>query len=62
MCCVVGNTALHLACEDDQSECALLLLNHGASLRVTNKEEHTPLDLCNPALRKKVSNLEPPAV
>ncbi|KAJ6638270.1 26S proteasome non-ATPase regulatory subunit 10 [Pseudolycoriella hygida] len=49
-----GNTPLHYACEDDESACALLLIEHGASPLVLNKEEKTPLDLCKPALRRVI--------
>lgn len=49
-----GNTPLHYACEDDESSCALLLIEHGASPLVLNKEEKTPVDLCKPALRRVI--------
>lgn len=49
-----GNTPLHYACEDDESSCALLLIEHGASPLVLNKEEKTPLDLCKPVLRRVI--------
>lgn len=45
-----GNTPLHLACEEDRQEEAILLVKGGAKLDVTNKERKTPLDLCNPHL------------
>lgn len=47
-----GNTALHLACEEDRQEEAKLLVQYGADLEIKNKEEKTPLDLCSPALRR----------
>lgn len=42
-----GNTPLHLACEEDRQDEAVLLVQAGAKLDVNNKERRTPLDLCN---------------
>ncbi|KAG8040609.1 hypothetical protein G9C98_002605 [Cotesia typhae] len=44
---IYGNTALHLACEEDRQQEAKLLVAHGASLEVTNKERKTPLELAS---------------
>lgn len=49
-----GNTALHLACECDDATGAFLLIDHGASVEIINKEEKTPLQVCNPAMRRKI--------
>lgn len=43
-----GNTALHIACEDNEVACALLLVENKADLSILNKAEQTPLDLCKP--------------
>lgn len=51
-----GNTALHIACEDDESSCALLLIQHKASVEIENKRKQTPLDLCKPGLRRAISD------
>lgn len=52
----LGNTALHLACECNDATSALLLIEHGASVELPNKAEQTPLDVCNPHLRKKLKD------
>lgn len=52
----LGNTALHLACENDDATSALLLIDHGASIKISNKEESTPLDVCKPYLRRKLTD------
>lgn len=49
-----GNTALHLACENDDATSALLLIGHGAAIEIQNKAKETPLDLCKPPLRRKL--------
>lgn len=51
-----GNTALHIACEDDESACALLLIEHKANVNIENKRKQTPLDLCKPGLRRAISD------
>lgn len=51
----LGNTALHLACECDDLTGALMLIEHGASTDVLNKEKSTPLDVCKPTLRRKIT-------
>ena len=40
----------HLACEEDRSEEAKLLVEHGAKLDQLNKVELTPLDLASKGL------------
>lgn len=52
----LGNTPLHLACEGDDATSALLLLEHGASMKIQNKAEQTPIDVCNPYLRRKLKD------
>lgn len=52
----LGNTPLHLACECDDLTGALMLIKHGASIQVKNKEEATPLDVCKPHLRRKIQD------
>ncbi|XP_066150230.1 26S proteasome non-ATPase regulatory subunit 10-like [Euwallacea fornicatus] len=49
---IYGNSALHLACEEDRQEEALLLVKNGADLTLMNKERQSPLDLCSPKLMK----------
>lgn len=49
-----GNTALHLACENDDATGAILLVEHGAAIDIQNKAKETPLDLCKPPLRRKL--------
>lgn len=50
----LGNTPLHLACECDDLTGAFLLIEHGASTEILNKEQATPLDVCKPHLRRKI--------
>ncbi|KAL3104195.1 hypothetical protein niasHS_002222 [Heterodera schachtii] len=40
-----GDTALHLACEDQQMDVALLLARSGASIEKKNRQNKTPIDL-----------------
>jgi len=49
-----GNTPLHIACEDNEIQAAMMLIDKGASVEVTNKEEQTPLDLAKPGLRRQI--------
>ncbi|XP_063705698.1 26S proteasome non-ATPase regulatory subunit 10-like [Culicoides brevitarsis] len=49
-----GSTPLHLACEDEQIQCAMMLLEKGANVEIQNKEKKTPLDLCKPGLRRQI--------
>ncbi|KAI4495499.1 hypothetical protein M0802_008713 [Mischocyttarus mexicanus] len=53
-----GNTALHLACEEDRREEAQLLVINGADLTLTNKERKTPLDLATPGLVQMLKQLK----
>lgn len=50
-----GETPLHLACECDDLISAKLLLNSGASTDILNKEKLSPLDVCKPSLRRKLT-------
>ncbi|CDW52324.1 26S proteasome non-ATPase regulatory subunit 10 [Trichuris trichiura] len=57
-----GNTALHMACEEDRRQIAVMLVKAGASVELKNKvypciEEKTPLDLANSELRKRLLSL-----
>lgn len=52
----LGNTPLHLACEGDDATSVYLLIQYGASVKMQNKAEQTPLDLCNPYLRRKIKD------
>ncbi|GJQ78823.1 hypothetical protein Trydic_g2665 [Trypoxylus dichotomus] len=52
-----GNTALHLACEEDRQDEAKLLIEHGASVEVLNLDKKTPLDLCSRTLLKMITSL-----
>lgn len=51
----LGNTPLHLACECDDLTAALLLIDNGASAEILNKEKQSPLDLCKPIIRRKLT-------
>lgn len=51
-----GNTALHLACECDDVSGAFLLIDHGASVEILNKDELTPLQVCKPPTRRKITD------
>lgn len=51
----LGNTALHLACEGDDATTALILIDHGASAEILNKEKESPLDVAKPPLRRKLT-------
>lgn len=50
----LGNTALHLACECNDGTSAIMLIEYGASTEILNKQEATPLEYCNPILRRKI--------
>lgn len=50
-----GNTALHLACDCDDLTGALMLIDHGASTEILNKEKASPLDVCKPIVRRKLT-------
>ncbi|XP_011503116.1 PREDICTED: 26S proteasome non-ATPase regulatory subunit 10-like isoform X1 [Ceratosolen solmsi marchali] len=49
-----GNTALHLACEENRLDEAKLLISSNAVLTIRNKEKKIPLDLCNRTLFKQL--------
>lgn len=49
-----GNTPLHLACEENHRNEARLLVQHGANLTLKNREENTPLDVCDVGLAKQL--------
>lgn len=51
----LGNTALHLACECDDMTGALMLIDHGASAEILNKEKASPLEVCKPIIRRKLT-------
>ena len=53
-----GNTALHLACEENHGEVAKCLLELGeADVSVVNADQKTALDLCSPQLRQYLERL-----
>ncbi|KAK0168039.1 hypothetical protein PV327_001879 [Microctonus hyperodae] len=51
---IYGNSALHLACEEDRQQEARMLVTNNASLSLTNKERKTPLDLATPSLVRQL--------
>lgn len=53
----LGNTSLHLACECNDATSAIMLIEHGASAEIMNKQEQTPLDISNPNLRRKIMEI-----
>jgi ankyrin repeat protein len=48
-----GNTALHLAVEDQNDSLAIFLAKSGANVKMENKAEKTPLQLCKDAELKR---------
>ena len=42
-----GNTALHTAAEEERAEVAQLLISHGASREILNRDEKSPLEMCS---------------
>lgn len=56
-----GNTALHLACEEDRQQEAKLLVTHGANFELTNKERKTPLDLASDSLSRQLTKMREPS-
>jgi 26S proteasome non-ATPase regulatory subunit 10 len=40
-----GNTPLHMACEDNQVDMAMVLVESGANVELQNKSKKTPLEL-----------------
>lgn len=51
-----GNSALHVACQDDALDIAKLLIEHGADIHKQNKEKKTPLDYVKPVSRNTLVN------
>ena len=51
-----GNTALHTACEEERPEVCQLLISHGASRDLANREEKTPLQLCSPQFARSLKS------
>ena len=51
---IEGNTALHLACEEERTEVAELLHQCGASITALNKEKKSPLDMAPPYLKRRL--------
>jgi len=49
----VGNTPLHLACEDQHVEVAKLLVEAGGDCGAQNKEEKTPLEMAKREVNKQ---------
>lgn len=49
-----GDTALHVAGQDEQDAAAVLLVQSGASLTTANREERTAADVAKPGLRRKL--------
>lgn len=47
--CIFFNSS-HLACDEERVEAAKLLVEHGASIYIENKEEKTPLQLAKGGL------------
>ncbi|XP_071877103.1 uncharacterized protein [Bombus fervidus] len=55
---VDGNSALHLACEENRVDEAKLLVKNGASTTLMNKQKKTPLDLASPGLVRQLKELQ----
>ena len=51
-----GNTALHTACEEEREEVCRLLISHGASRELQNREEKTPLEMCSPQFARSLKS------
>ena len=54
---VDGNTALHLACEEDRQDEAMLLVKEGANVELPNKQKKTALDFCSTILSRKLKEI-----
>lgn len=52
-----GNTALHVACQDDAIEVCRLLVEHGADISRQNKEKKTPLNYLSQSNRSLLLRL-----
>lgn len=56
-CCArYGNTALHTAAEEERLEVCQLLISHGASRELLNREEKSPLQLCSPQFARSLKS------
>lgn len=55
---IYGNTALHLACEEDRQEEAKLLVANGADVFSENREKKTPLDLASLGLVRQLKEIQ----
>lgn len=53
-----GNSALHLACEENRADEAKLLVKNGASVSLMNKQKKTPLDLASPGLARQLTEMQ----
>jgi ankyrin repeat protein len=51
---VVGNTALHYACENNLKNIAQLLVTNGADLTIKNVGGKTPIDVCTDPMLKSI--------
>ena len=49
-----GCTPLHIACQDEQTSCALLLVANKAIIDIVNKDEKTAMDYCKPSLKRSI--------
>lgn len=50
MCFCLFIFTSHLACDEERVEAAKLLVEHGASIYIENKEEKTPIQLARGGL------------
>lgn len=57
-----GNSALHIACQDEALDVARCLVQHGADISRKNKEEKTPLDYLKPGASKTLLNIHQQSV
>lgn len=53
---IFGCTPLHLACEEHKGEVAVLLVEHGANIKIKNMYNKTPIDLCSSQLATLLKN------
>ncbi|XP_068761690.1 26S proteasome non-ATPase regulatory subunit 10-like isoform X2 [Montipora capricornis] len=51
---IEGNTALHMACQEERAEVAVILVGNGANLQVLNKEKLSPLEFANKGLARQL--------
>jgi len=49
-----GDSMLHLACIFNESDIAMTLVELGADVALKNGMDETPLDVCQPTLKKKI--------